>query len=162
MTKPREKETGLQGLRWSLVMSPNEYFYIGFWILVSGNTKGNWELKKKRRPQASLLETASVLPGDIHDGAAGKLDVFALQNVIRLADADLLLTHLGGHDGTGGRLGGGSEQQRHMLPAHSRASAPRTRSGRPPAPPRPSEETADGPGTFRTGTPERPPPAQYR
>ena len=43
MTKPREKETGLQGLRWSLVMFPNEYFYIGFWILVSGNTKGNWE-----------------------------------------------------------------------------------------------------------------------
>ncbi len=28
MTKLREKETGLQGLRWSLVMSPNEYFYI--------------------------------------------------------------------------------------------------------------------------------------
>lgn len=22
---------------------PHEYFYIGFWILVSGNTKGNWE-----------------------------------------------------------------------------------------------------------------------
>ena len=29
--------------------APDEYFYIGFWILVSGNTKGNWEflLKKK-------------------------------------------------------------------------------------------------------------------
>jgi len=23
--------------------APDEYFYIGFWILVSRNTKGNWE-----------------------------------------------------------------------------------------------------------------------
>lgn len=38
MTKPREKETYLQGLRWSLVMPPNEYFYIEFQWLNSSNT----------------------------------------------------------------------------------------------------------------------------
>ena len=38
MTKLMEKETGLQGLRWSLVMPPNEYFYIEFQWLSSSNT----------------------------------------------------------------------------------------------------------------------------
>lgn len=33
--------------------APDEYFYIGFWILVSGNTKGNWE--KKNAADAQVL-----------------------------------------------------------------------------------------------------------
>lgn len=33
--------------------APDEYFYIGFWILVSGNTKGNWE--KKNAADAQIL-----------------------------------------------------------------------------------------------------------
>ena len=36
--------------------APDEYFYIGFWILVSGNTKGNWELQ----------ETGLYVPGKAH------------------------------------------------------------------------------------------------
>lgn len=50
MTKPREKTSKeLIFKTWGGgIICKDEYFYIGFWILVSGNTKGNWEFPKKK------------------------------------------------------------------------------------------------------------------
>lgn len=37
--------------------APDEYFYIGFWILVSGNTKGNWEFGLEQEETIKLGQT---------------------------------------------------------------------------------------------------------
>ena len=37
--------------------APDEYFYIGFWILVSGNTKGNWEFGLAQEETIKLGQT---------------------------------------------------------------------------------------------------------
>ncbi len=67
-------------------------------------------------PISYLLSSISLFfPDDVHNGAVLDLDVLALEDVVRLADADLLVAHLGGHDRAGGSLRGGGEVQRHML-----------------------------------------------
>ena len=51
-------------------------------------------------------------PLDVYDGTVGKLHELTFEDVVCLADAHLLIAHLGGHHLSGGRLRDGSEQQR--------------------------------------------------
>ncbi len=64
---------------------------------------------------ALLFDSVSVSPGHIRNGAAGELNILTLEDVVRLADPHLLITHLGGHDVSGGCGGGHREQQRHVF-----------------------------------------------
>ena len=64
---------------------------------------------------ALLFDSVSVSPGHIRNGAAGELNILTLEDVVRLADPHLLITHLGGHDVSGRGGGGHREQQRHVF-----------------------------------------------